>query len=739
MVVVLSKINGDEDLIFIDFDNCFLLLNVAIYSTMQKTKITWSVFLMVFCKTRKIVALIVCLFLVAAVFAGCADAYVPELTGTTTAKLLLANHRLNSNQLEGENLFDNGAKTLQTLARRAARNLNVGVPCETIGNFSTANGQAEWSGFVEYNNSFSYFQNVTEVIVGIAQKGAFFIDDVKENVKIVDVWVNYDNAKYYLSVGENYETLCRVDADEVFTCKRYTNENGKTVYELFSEQDFSSHRVKYVPDERYELTELIPSVDQELYFVADHSKGYWETFCATDTGEFYNERFTVMKNDVSYVVDYDAKENFVGQTGIMSADSATEFFRIGNSGDDGLLSMELQFAGFDGISKVVAPSADVDENGNLTSSENAVVHLKNGQTIKTDSAFVGGNVQISAINVASLSDGYVGSLGLNVSGETREDAWKNFEQFLAETGLVCRRNWTTVFNGIPVAQEDAANLVKYYRWNDCCISTAEGVQAGVAAENERIAEIKQIHQDVKNNAVVNFDDLQENVDLDAIDFANIGGYAFENAKIFGNEVSIESVELSVNDVQLFVSGTSYVIALALISDNGNDVVVLAKSALVEYDGADTFAISAQRLQCNLPDLAAGNYVLAAYVATADGIRVTACQGVEVSVEPLSVANVSVLHNDDKTIRLTYFDTTEHNVRIESSTSLSYDEFVEKVCEEVFVFGTPAAQPEKLADDGGYSVVESTDAILGGFYRMAYTVANGENTVTGYVYVEYVVG
>lgn len=346
--------------------------------------------------------MLVSIVLVVSILTGCVNASVPEYTGTTTAKLLLANSRLNSDQLDSENIFDNGSKAMQTLARRAARNLNVVVPHETIGNFSTSNGQAEWSGFVEYNNSYSYFQNITEVIVSIAQKGAFFIDVVKENIKIVDVWVNYDNAKYYLSVGESFETLCRVDQDEVFTCKRYTDENGKTVYELFTEQDFASHRVKYVPDERYELTELIPSVDQELYFVADHSKGYWETYCATDSGDFYNERFTVMKNDVSYMVDYDAKEKFIGQTGIMSADSSTEFFRIGDSGDDGILSLELQFAGFDGISKVVAPTADVDENGNLTSSDNAVVRLENGKTIKIDSAFVGGDVEFPQLTCRHL-------------------------------------------------------------------------------------------------------------------------------------------------------------------------------------------------------------------------------------------------------------------------------------------------------------------------------------------------
>lgn len=310
---------------------------------------------------------------------------------------------------------------------------------------------------------------------------------------------------------------------------------------------------------------------------------------------------------------------------------------------------------------------------------------------------------------------------------------------MTETGLTCRRNWTTVHNGIPLAQEDAENLVKYYRWNDCNVSTSEGVQAGIAAENERIEAIKQIYKDIKDDAVVNISDLEENVDLNSIDFAVIGGYSSENVQIGDNGVSIESIELSTGDMQLFVGGTSYVIAVALISNDGNDVVVLSYSSSIVYDGGESFAISAERLQFDLPELFAGTYDLVAYVATDDGIRVTACQRVKVdSVGTLSISNVNIAHDADKTISVTYVDTTEHNVRIESATSLSYAEFVEKVSEEVFVFGTPAAELEKLTDDGSYAVVNSGDAISDGFYRMAYVVTNGESIVTGYVYVEYAV-
>ncbi len=694
---------------------------------------------MVFCRTRKLLLLLICLVLVVSVFVGCNNGEVPKYTGTTTAKLLLANNRLNSEQLDSENIFDNGSETLKTLARKAARNFKVCEPKEDMGSFWVSGANAEWSGFVEYNNSYSYFQNITDVIVGIAQKGAFFIDTVKENIKVVDVWVNYDNAKYHLSVGESSETLCRVDEDEVFTCKRYTDSDGRTVYELYTEQDFASHRVKYVPDERYELTELIPSEKQELYFVADNSKGYWETFCATDGGDFYNERFTVMKNDISYMVDYDAKDKFIAQMGIMSSDSATEFFRMGHNDDEGLLSLELQFAGFDGISKVVAPAADVDENGNLISCDNAVIHLENGKTITFDSTFVGGDVEISAIHVSSLADGYAGEMGLIIHGDTRADKWSNFVQFLNETGMTCRRDWTTVYNGIPLAQEDADNLVKYYRWNDCYVSASEGVRAGISAEKQRIEEIKQIYKNIKNDAVVDIEDLEENVDLGAIDFAAIGNYSSQNVTIGGKGVSVQSIELATNDLQLFVSDTSYVIALALTSDNGNDAVVLGKSSAVVYDGGETFSISAQELQFDLPELSAGNYVLVAYIATDDGIRVSACKAVQVdTVEQLNISGATVEHCDDKTVIVTYVDTVDHNVRVKSTTSLSYAEFVEKVSAEVFVFGTPAVELEKLTDDGVYGVVNSSDVISAGFYRMAYSVTNGDSVVEGYVYVEYVI-
>ncbi len=718
---------------------------------------------MLFCKnkTKRILLLLTCLVLVATVFVGCVpnnpgpnddpgggdnpdgdnpggEPFLGNLSGTEIAKLLLANQRLDANKLNKGNIFADGSQTLNKLARRAARRVaTVDVPAsEQLGNFSVSNGEATWSDFAEYNNSYSYFQNITDLIVNTAKQGAELIDFVKENVSFVDVWLNFGYEKYYLSVNENSETLCRSDSDGIFVCKRYTDENGKTVYELLNAQSFSTRRVKYIPDERYEFSELMPSVQQELYFVADHSKGYWETFCANTGGELYNERFTILKNDVAYMFDYNAAFQSVGTLGVMSADAATEFFRISNVGSAGSINMEMQFAGFDGIAKAVASASYVDDNGNLTDFEKATVHLDNGKTVKVGDTFADGTVEIGGIHLNALADGYFGSFDVTVSGNSDDEIWANFSKFLQETGMECRRPWEDVFNSIPVANADAENLVQYYQWNGNSIATLEDITAGVAVESARIDAIKDIYEQIKDTESVDMGEATEEVDLDSFNFATIGEAAFTGATVNGKTVIIGAIQLTVSDTTLFVEETAYNVVLALTAD-GKDIVAVSKGEVNVYGGGDSFTVSAQSLQFDLPQFSDGEYTVVAYVATDDGIRVselTVAEFDEVAVGDGDFG-FSVQHNDNNAISIEYQNQTDHYVRIEC-IALEYPEFLKTVSTSVFVYGTPSGKLEKLTD-GDYVEVAENGEILDGTYRMSYTVSNGDN-VTGYVYVEYVI-
>lgn len=467
-------------------------------------------------------------------------------------------------------------QTFDTLATRALAYAARGAVAASeeddgrIGNFSISDGTAEWRDFVEYNNSYSYFDNITSIITDTAKKGARFIGEAKDAVTVVDCWLKDNDEKYYLAVDENSETICKLDSTELFICRRHTDEEGKTVYELYIEQESVYERVKYVPGERYELTQVLSFEEkQELYFVADHSKGYWETLCTDGNQEYPNVTFTIMKDDICYSVDYDVLSQNIAVLGIMSADTETDILKIYDNTYN--LFITMQFAGFDGIERATAAASDVDVNGNFVGEDGIVVYLSDGGTLTHDTRQ--GDVLIDRIYMSSLADGYIGSCDLIIDGETEQDRWDNFSAFLDTNGLTCRRDLGTVLNGIGLAEEDADNLIKYYRWNDFSIADTEGVFAAIDAENDRVETLKKIYTDIKDKPVVKRNNRSDN-SLSALDFADIKSCVSDNV-VLDSSVSIGSIGLTVDDTTLLEKDSSYVVALAIASTHSDDMVVVA--------------------------------------------------------------------------------------------------------------------------------------------------------------------
>ncbi len=670
---------------------------------------------------------------------------IADLSGTDLAKLLLADKRLDSSLLDNDNIFASGVQTFNTLAARAVSYRTVTFAADPlydkIGDFTISGNVAEWSDFVEYNNSYSYFDNITSIITDIALKGASFIDEAKQTITVVDCWIKDGNEKYYLAVDENSETICKSDSTELFICKRYTDDDGKTVYELYIEQESVYERVKYIPDERYELTQVLSFEEtQELYFVADHSKGYWETFLTDDGYGNYDAIFTIMKDDICYSLDYNVSEQSVATLGIMSADTLTDIMTI--YGNEYTLSLTMKFAGFDGIKKATADKNYVDINGNYLGDGNIVVYLDNGKTLTPDTRY--GNVLLDRIYMDGLADGYVGSCDLIIDGDTEEERWNNFSAFLEENGLSCRRDWSTVVNGVDIAEEDADNLIRYYQWNNHQVADSEGMQKALDVEKNRVAEMKKIYTDIKDKTVVLKNNQSD--DLSIPDFAQIITYDFRNVSLEDGRVEAEALSLSVDDVTLLEKNLSYVLALAIVSKTTDNMVLVAKGAPSVYDASASLTVTAESLSFELPRLTEDRYEIVAFIATSDGIKVSACQPLEFdsvshdnveSVDKYVLINTSE-YNSRMTVTFDYLTTTEHNVHLESSEIPSYEDFLETVSASVFVYGTPSNEKlEKLSADG-YVTVSPDEEITSGTYRMAYTVSNGDRVTEGYVYVDYVI-
>lgn len=445
-----------------------------------------------------------------------------------------------------------------------------------------------------------------------------------------------------------------------------------------------------------------------------------------------------MKYDMCYSVDYDVLSQNIAVLGIMSADTETDILKIYDNTYN--LFITMQFAGFDGIDRATAAASDVDVNGNFVGEDGIVVYLSDGGTLTHDTRQ--GDVMIDRIYMLSLADGYIGSCDLIIDGETEQDRWDNFSSFLDANGLTCRRDLGTVLNGIGLAEEDADNLIKYYRWNDFSIADTEGIFAAIDAENDRVETLKKIYTDIKDKPVVKRNNRSDN-SLSALDFADIKSCDSDNVVLDNGSVSIGFIGLTVDDTTLLEKDSSYVVALAIASTHSDDMVVVAKSASSVYDGRAEFIVSGSSVIFDLPDLEEDEYTIVAFIATADGIRISDCYLLgfdSVSQEEVSsVGKRIIIESTDsvsgKILTLNYENTSDHMVDIDSSEPLDYDTFIEQVSAAVFVYGTPDNGKLEKLSDGDYVTVDSSEYISSGTYRMAYTV-NNCTVIDGYVYIRY---
>ena len=103
--------------------------------------------------------------------------------GTEVAKILLANQRLDSSDLEKSgSLFTEGREKLKEIAYKSREYLrkNKGRPNET---YTEVDGETyKWYNDVDYSNFMSYFESYAVNIESSAERGADLIDYTKSNI-----------------------------------------------------------------------------------------------------------------------------------------------------------------------------------------------------------------------------------------------------------------------------------------------------------------------------------------------------------------------------------------------------------------------------------------------------------------------------------------------------------------------------------------------------------------------------
>ncbi len=699
---------------------------------------------------------------------------IPEgLSGNDVIKLLLASQRLNSQLLKTEgDIFENGAEVMQTLASRARANLSSATYISTT-HEAARGGKVEidgdtftWSGFVENCNSYDYFENITQNIVSSAERGAELIDNTKKYVRIVDKWVAIGEEKYYLHVDENSETIYMLRGDQLDICKRYKNESGKNVYELYTSYNSSETRMYYIPGERYEFTDQ-PKNDEtgSTYFVADSSKGFWETLVIGEAPAHYNVSCFVMKNDICYDVLYDHVNGSILSLKTMSSDRKSDILFFMDNTDRDLISLHLgAFKGFDSVEITAAPdkvasSWDSDNEASVvynsgpeepyaatTGLESATVNLTNGNKIIADAAYANGNVKVQRVLVGYGSSVYTSELELIVLGESDEEIFANLKAFLDETGLKCRRDIDTILGGIRRAYVEFDSFIEYYKWNGNSVSTEESIRAATYVEDGKLANFAAMYDAVKNAEVIDFSD-KDVVELN-ISFSPITVESYGSANFDTTTVRVSGLQLTVTDTTLYVENQAYIVTLALlkISGEGDNIIHLTTENPTEitYTETDSFTVGTLAATAYIPTLTAGEYTLVAYVATSDKIRASQYIPVvftEINTEQTDLGNATLIpsKNDKNELILSFIENIDINVEFSSEAALDYAQLKELIATEAYKYGVASDTPiEKYdAETDSFSALAGDEAITeSGLYRLAYSVQNGDVTLNGYIYAQY---
>ena len=715
---------------------------------------------------------------------------IPEgMDGKTASQLILANERLNSQLLKNEdNIFEKGSEDLKNLAKivqesipkyaSAMSNLSVreleavtNKDAMTDGSWVSVNGtNFKWGGFAEYSNSYDTFVSYAKSISDSALRGAELIDDVKKNVRVVDMWVDR-GSHLYLHVDENSETLYSraQDVFQIEICRRYKDENGNNVYEVYYygvEEDYETYnRMLYIPGLRYEFSikMISDTTPMDNCIIADNSKGYWEIL---NTNSDFDENGTVscmvIKDDICYDAFYNPQRNEIGPFKIISADKKTDIMIISDIENE-TLTVELALQGLNGYEYVeITTTEDKIANGfpyegekEIIRGENGIygtyyqttgfapptqIKLNNGNLLKTGDTLLNGKVSVHQIHVRYQSkdanEGYVGDIMLLLKGDSFEDRMQTLYEFFEQTGLDFRRDKNVIEAGILRAHEEMDALSKYYEWDGAKINDIDAMVKAHEREIARTMSSKDMYEKIKDARVIELDNSEEmalNMYFGKVS-ASTQGANEENGTI-----TIDKLTLTTTDTLLFVEGEPYVIKLALVGQNG-------ELYHLEYEGAtekayvkgDSFSLEQSGISIKTPLVElVGNYDLVAYISSADGIRSSGFD--KVKADPMVMNSPSyrygitqlTVHINESAITLEYQLNGDIEIDITLDAPISYDELYEIMAEEVYKYGIidSTQNIKKFISSGDWREIAKGDTSVGeGTFLIGFTRQIGTELV-----------
>lgn len=700
------------------------------------------------------------------------------IEGTDAAKLLLAQERLNEDIVNGSgNLFTTGEEAFNRIVRET-RNYNkrfAGRPNET---YTEIDGDTyKWYNDIEYSNFNSFFDSYAVNIEHSAKSGSELIDYVKKNIRVIDVWVDYEYAKYLLKVEKTSEMIFTVDNDGfVDICKRSTDENGNDVYELMQISASATIRMKYIPGLLYEFGIMMNDGEgYSHYLYADNSKGYWNiistgnpnTTIHPDGLVFENVNFEalMMKDEAFYQFGYSLdnqgwSNGEVNSITLISNDGKTDLVTIGagfanlfNTGIRGLDHIEItaspEFVGdydpnFNNIKYVYAQD-NVDENGKpymiytTSGHKSATAVLENGKLLNEGDRLVNDKVTIGRIDVGYVAgcDAY-GTIPLRIEADNINDTFNILVEFLDQTGLSFRRDLETVLNGADFALKDVKHFSEYFQFNGYNIDSLENGKKALALEKKKFDELKNAYEAVKDLKVIsskNQLEMDSNIYFADVEVLNAGTISNNNLNI-----TVSDFKVNVSDTILFVDGEKYKVVFGLLKEDGSIIPLTANNELEgTFVKGSPFEVT-QTVNFDIPQVDKGNYKLVGYVATSEeGIRTTKTFVITGDFsEVVSNTNgikISLTTNSDN--QLIVNSEYDFNIYLETTEQFTYETLFHYMRQSAYNHGMIDEAVIEIFDGSNWIVLEKTEEVISiGQYRMKYIVTlENIETHEGYIFVK----
>ncbi len=683
---------------------------------------------------KKLFALILIACLALPLLVGCSGTQIvttlPEwMNGKDALRLMLANERLDVSSLKNaENIFTNGARVLQNLATMSVESLAqydyaAGLDVTPIaskketsrdGSVVEIDGQIyKFKSFAEYSNSYDYFMNLTNGVSSTAERGAELIDNVKKYVRAVDVWVERGQDQYYLHVEENSETLISrmVENGEVVQyeiCRRTKGADGLNIYEIYIGNDTSETIMTYIPGKKCEYSHRSKVTDFDHNFLAENTKGYWEVVDINKAPEHYNVSCMVIKDDICYDAIYNptavrdhgrGEETVDGRVvllKVISSDRKTDILNVVQNTASVNVGLALQaFTGYSHVECTADVIEKIDSEYYMRGYGTLV--LKNGMKLTEGMKLLGGKVTVWGTNVhfqnkeGELS-GYVPAMELEFTPADGETWQSLLREFLTLTGLSCTRDMRQVETGIAQAYRELDSFTKYHKWNNSLIISEDTIAVGYQNLEARFKAAAAIYTAVKDTEVIDYSD-RDKIEL-RIPFAPITAMTAASVTAEGLYVTVEDISLTVDDTMLLVAGEPYAVHFAMVgigsSNQGLVHVPYENAREFVYNGEDSFTVTTSA-DFDIPFLDVGEYVLVAYISTADGIRSSGYRTVladSVVSEEWSDGNVSALaqRTANGELRVTCAENPDIYVPLDQTVFASYETMMEAFREAAYDSG-----------------------------------------------------